>query len=457
VIDDIHWARPEAVAALGTAIAGSQVETPLAWILSTRTTGLRAVSALLELADVRVELPPLEPADRTALLAQRLGAVSEPLSAHVLRGAARGNPLYLEHLAEVITGGCEGGLPGTLHEAVLTRLDGLVERARQLTHWSNRSFDPGPKIEVLEREAGDWLDRLETSDVADLATIGRYLARLRAVDFELVVGRSLLGMPVTANRRLAWAIERLAAASTDALLDYLESVARQGRPTQAAHEARTAAERAERALRLIDSERLLAFAYRHDPKPELARERGDVALALGRPHDALEAYRSAAAGTTADPELQRPMARAEALIGDVEAAVKRLEAVLHRPGVEPTVAVRAGLDLARLRGLPPTPARGALPLDLLRQIERTRAWAYAGEPDGAREAIRSLVVTGEPPACAAELIETAVLSRLAGLEVSGLEATAKDAAAALNNPLGASMLNSADAAQARRTFIHWRV
>ena len=457
VIDDIHWARPEAVAALGTAMAGSQVEAPLAWILSTRTTALRAISALFELADVRVELPPLEPADRTALLAQRLGAVPEPLSAHVSRGAARGNPLYLEHLAEVITRGCEGGLPGTLHEAVLTRLDGLVERARQLTHWSNRSFDPGPKIELLEREAGDWLDRLETSDAADLATIGRYLARLRAVDFELVVGRSLLGMPVTANRRLAWAIERLAAASTDALLDYLESVARQGRPTQAAHEARAAAERAERAFRLIDSERLLAFAYRHDPKAELARERGDVALALGRPHDALEAYRTAAAGRTADAELQRSMARAEALIGDVEEAVERLEALLHLPGIEPTVAVRTGLDLARLRGLPPTPARGAFPLDLFRHIERTRAWVHAGEPGAAHGAIRSLVLTGEPARCAAELIETAALSRLAGLEVIELEVAAKEAAAALDNPFVASLLDSADIEQARRMFIHSQV
>ena len=67
------------------------------------------------------------------------------------------------------------------------------------------------------------------------------------------------------------------------------------------------------------------------------------------------------------------------------------------------------------------------------------------------------MLTGEPPACAAELIETAVLSRLAGLEVSGLEATAKEAAAALNNPLAARLLNSAYAAQARRTFIHWQV
>jgi hypothetical protein len=456
VIDDIHWARPQAVAALASAIAQSEEDVPLAWILSARTAAVPAVGALLELADARVDLPPLVPADRIALLAQRLDAVPEPLQAHVSEGVQRGNPLYLEHVAELINEGGDGEPPATLHEAVLTRLDGLVERARQLTHWSNRSFDPGPNLEALEREAGDWLDRLETSDVADLATIGRYLARLRAVDYELVVGRSLLGMPVTANRRLAWAIERLAAASTDALLDYLETVARQRGPTHAAHEARTAAERAARALRLADGERLLSFAYRHAPDVKLARQRGDLALALGRPHDALAAYGVAAPGGKDDCELQRRMARAEAVIGDTENAVGRLEALVGRPGVDPTLAARAGLDLARLRGRPPTTARGVLPIGVLRQVARTRAWAHAGQPDAAHEAVSSLVLTGQPAGCAAELIETVVLSRFAGLHVGALEPAATEAARALNNPLAESVLGSADIEQARRTFIHWQ-
>ena len=458
VIDDIHWASPQAVAALATAIAGTEVAIPLAWILSTRTAALSTVTPLVELADVTVALPPLEPGDRVKLLGERLGTVPEAVRTRVSTGPERGNPLYLEHLAEAIGEGYnDGRLPETLHEAVLARLDGLVGRARQLTHWSNRSFDPGRSLEGLEREVGDWLDRLETTDVADLATIGRYLARLRAVDFELVLGRSLLGMPVTANRRLAWAIERLAAASTDALLDYLETVAREGRRTQVAHEARAAAERAERALRLGDSERLLAFAYRHDPGPELARKRGDLALALGRPHDALVAYRAAAAEAAPDGELQRRIARADAVIGDVEEASECLERLLERPGIEPRVAAAAALDRARLRGVLPLPARGALTADMNRRLARTQAWARAGEPEAARAAIRSVVLIGEAAGCAAELIETAVLARLAGLQLSGLGPAAEDAARALTNPLGAKLLSTVDVATARRTFIHWEV
>jgi hypothetical protein len=456
VIDDIHWASPQAVAALASAIAGTEVAIPLAWILSTRTAALSTVSPLVELADFTVALPPLEPADRVKLLGRRLGTVPDAVRRHVRAGPERGNPLYLEHLAEAIGEGCsDDELPRTLHEAVLARLDGLAERARQLSHWSNRSFNPGGGLQALEREVGDWLDRLETTDVADLATIGRYLARLRAVDFELVLARSLLGMPVTANRRLAWAIERLAAASTDALLDYLETVAHEGRRTQVAHEAQTAAERAERALRLGDSERLLAFAHRHDPGPELARKRGDLALALGRPHDALEAYRAAAAEGAPEGRLQRRMARAEAVIGDVDHASERLERVLDRTRIEPAAAAGAALDLARLRGLPPAAPRETLTPAMIPQAARTRAWAQAGKPGAVREVIRTLVLIGEPARCAAELIETAVLSQLAGLEVSGLDAAAEDAARALNNPLAASLLSTVDVATARRTFIHW--
>jgi hypothetical protein len=71
----------------------------------------------------------------------------------VARGVERGNPLYLDHLdhlAEAIKEGCaENALPGTLHEAVLARLDGLAGRARMLAHWSNRSQYRGGQLEAL--------------------------------------------------------------------------------------------------------------------------------------------------------------------------------------------------------------------------------------------------------------------------------------------------------------------
>lgn len=458
VVDDVHWASREDIAALASAIAGSENDAPLAWILSTRTAALPAVEALVEVSDTRVELPPLRPADRVRVLAHRLGAVPDGLRSHASVGGERGNPLFLEHLAEAVNeGSVRDGLPGSLHEAVLTRLDGLSQRARRLTQWSSLSSNPARDLGELEREVGDWLDRLETSDIADLATVSRYLARLRAVDLDLVVARSVLGMPVSANRRLAWAIERLAAASTAALLDYCETVAREGREAQAAHEARTAAERAERTLRLADAERLLTFASRHDADPELARKRGDLALALGRPHDALVAYRAAADLHGDRAELQRRMARAEALLGDVDPAIARIETLVQDRALEPPVRQRALLDLARLRGIPPPDSGGAYSAVAVAGTARTRAWAQVGDRAVARDAMRALVLVGEPAACAAEVIENAALSHFAGLTVGGLDAAASAAIKMLDNPRAVILFNTTGAAEARRTFLHWCV
>ena len=458
VVDDVHWARPQAIATLCHAISATADDVPVAWILSARSAAVTRLGPLVQLADLRLALPPLGPADRAVLLAGRLGQLPEAIRAHAACGDERGNPLYLEHLADAIReGSVKDPLPGSLHEAVLARLAGLVARARELARWSRPTAEPRRELEALEQELADWLDRLETTDVADLTTIGRYLARLREADFELVIARSLLGMPVEANRRVAWAVERLGAASTDALVDYLEALAAEGGVTQAAHEAKAAAERAERVLRLGDALRLLEVAAGHDQPPELVRKRGDLALALGRPRDALVAYAAAARSDPSDGDLERRIARAEALIGEVESANRRLERLLERPDLKREVAYAARLDLARLGALPPPADPDTGSASLRRRIARTRAWASTAEPDAARAAIGTLALAGDPAACAAELVETAALSRLAQLHVPGLVAAATDAARRLNNPSAVTLLTADDAVSARRRFLHWEV
>jgi hypothetical protein len=271
-----------------------------------------------------------------------------------------------------------------------------------------------------------------------------------------VIARSLLGMPVSANRRVAWAVGRLGAASTDALVDYLEALTQEGRGMQAAHEAKVAAEQAERALRLADAARLLEFATRHSPLPELVGKRGDLGLALGRPGDALVAYRAAARGGR-HGDLERKIARAEALSGDVAQADRRLERLLARSDLEPAIAFAARLDLARLGALPPPADSGVTSVVLRQRLARARAWASAGEPESARAAIDTLALVDEPLACAVELVETATLSRLAGIRISGLAAAAADAARRLSNPAAVAIVTAGDAESARRTFLHWDV
>jgi len=137
--------------------------------------------------------------------------------------------------------------------------------------------------------------------------------------------------------------------------------------------------------------------------------------------------------------------------------VLRLGDLAARADLTPAGAYVARLDLARLRALPPPPADGLACARTRRRMARTKAWARAGDPEAAREAIRSLVLAGRPAACAAELIDTAALSRLAGLGVRGLAAAAIDAARRLNNPRAIILLDTADVTEARHTFLHWDV
>ena len=389
------------------------------------------------------------------LLARRFGQLPE--ATRLTWCLARTwQPVYLDHLAEVIKEGCDDdALPGTLHEAVLARLERLVGRARMLTHWSNRSLSRDGQLEAVERELGlarPARDHRRGRSRDDRPVPGPTpRGRLRAGGHAQPDGDAGPRQPATGV-----AVERLAAASTDALLDYLAALASDGRGSQAAHEARAAAERAEQALRLRDAERLLDFATRHDLRSELACKRGDLALALGRPHDALRAYRTAAAGGDQGPGLERRVARAEVLIGDVDHAMSRLEDLAAQADRTPASAYAARLDLAPAR--PATsPANGLADLPTRRRMARTNAWARAGDPEAAREAIGSLVLAGETAACAAELIDTAALSRLAGLGVRGLAAAASHAARRLDSPRAISLLDSAEVTEARHTFLHWDV
>jgi len=148
-------------------------------------------------------------------------------------------------------------------------------------------------------------------------------------------------------------------------------------------------------LRLDDAARLMAFASQHDLKWQLLRKRGDLALALGRPHDALLAYRKAESGD-AGPEVQRRIARAEALLGQTEDAIARAAALAERPDPDSSSAYAATLDLARLGGLPPPePVRPTSPTH--RPTHHKNAGAGASWREAAREAIRSLCWPANPP------------------------------------------------------------
>ena len=316
------------------------------------------------------------------------------------------------------------------------------------------SLNPSSELEVLERQLADWLDRLETSDIAERETIGRYLGRLVGLDFELVIARSLLGMPVVTTRRLAQVIDRFGAASCDGLLDYLAERARAGDLVQAAHQADSAAQRAERSLRLADAERLLGFARQCDPE-NLAwiQRHGDLALVLGRPKQARAAYLDLQRRGEDGAYVHARIARADAATGQVDAAIDRLEDAAGRidNGAQ---ADALGLDLARLRGAPPPAHDRPAAAIVTRRRARLAALARPGDFELARAAVGLLTLDQPPVASAAELIETAALARLASIEVGGLDELAAQAVTHLGSPAARSVLASSDVRWLRRAFLH---
>ncbi|MGB0092702.1 MAG: hypothetical protein WBP81_09235, partial [Solirubrobacteraceae bacterium] len=66
-------------------------------------------------------------------------------------------------------------------------------------------------------------------------------------------------------------------------------------------------------------------------------------------------------------------------------------------------------------------------------------------------------LVGDPATCAAELVETAALADLAGLEIIGLHDAALRAADELKNPHARLLMQRPNVEQARRAFLHWRV
>lgn len=458
VVDDVHWGDSLSLQALREAIIAVNAQLPVTWLLAARTAELERLRALTGLADLEVALPPLAGEDRVRLLKDRLGEVPANLIAHVRANKKRGNPLYLEHLAAVISeGGDPAKLPDDLHEAVFARLDGLVRRVRALTRWENRTTGPELSIESLEREVADWLDRLETSDLADVATIGRYLDRLRQVDSELVVARVVLRMPVTVSSRLAQVIERLSTASTGALVDYLNELAARGRGPQAVAEAKAAASRAEFALRLADAEALLVFAAQHAEAPgPLLRRHGDIALARGKPESALAVYAEAQRAGEPAAGLQRRIARAEATAARHEDAVRRLSQTWSG-SVDAAETEAARLDACRLRGEAPTATDGPDSAPRRRVRARVAALAEAGDSALAYAAAEELSLDGDPLSSAVELIETAVVAALGGIEVAGLVEAARLASRTVGGGAASTLLSRPTAELARHTFLHAEV
>jgi hypothetical protein len=220
VLDDLHWADPDSLAFVTALMRAA----PAAGLLTLLCARPQAGPALARLdPDTTIRLAPM-PAEDAGTLARRLGAA--PAIAQAATRLAGGNPLYVEHLvawaAETHT--VDGPVPASLHEVVLARISHLesvrLARLRQRASWVPGWMrgDLDAELDAVETDIGLWLDRLESGDYADRATVAEYLARLQRVDFELFITSAMLGRARPRSARLREAIDRLLLSSADVML-----------------------------------------------------------------------------------------------------------------------------------------------------------------------------------------------------------------------------------------------
>lgn len=379
---------------------------------------------------VRIVLPGLTEPERTQLLTSLLPQRRYAAERQLLAKAAAGqSPLYLEQAAALIRErGRTEPLPASVSEAVLARLQLLLSSIGR--HFPTpQPAEPGQ----VESKIGELLDRLETGDYADREVIARSLALLERIDHELVIARSIAGVPVARNRRVSSAVQRFYAASFAERISALHATARED-PLNAALAAERGARASLTALRLADATAYLECAAAWRARPEETAQAllrlGDLWFVRGDPPRAANAYRQAIATTTSrevTASARRRLARAIWLEGDLDGAAELLAEI--RTCLCGRDAALADVDMALLRAIR-EPARGGeqpeltdweskhdeLPRVTQRALARARlraailAGSIGVKPLTARRL--PLPALNEDPALAmAELIETVSLTR----------------------------------------------
>jgi hypothetical protein len=231
ILDDLHWADHESLAALTGALAHWRSARALV-VLSYRPSLRERVMLPVTADDTSIEVSPLGASAVGQVLADVGSDLSERAREAVAARAA-GNPLYLEEAAALLgelgapTGSdFAAALPPTLPELILKRIDLWADR--DLMRLERFSGAPSPtagavnEIAVAERRIGDWVDRIETGAYLDRFEAARLLWRLVDVDRRLRVLRWSSGMSLPRRGRLGEALERLYAGSTAELCAAIE-------------------------------------------------------------------------------------------------------------------------------------------------------------------------------------------------------------------------------------------
>jgi tetratricopeptide (TPR) repeat protein/class 3 adenylate cyclase len=342
LIEDLHWADQSSLQVLK-----SIVETELPncfFIVALRTSFLRSVSWLRKDRTRFLHLPGLSEEERESLAYKLL---PEPefrgIANRLATSRLSANPLYLEQSAAfMFESGDASRIPRSLHEAVLKRLELLLEKSKKIGY----SFDPASELEEIELKIGEWLDRLETEDYEGRMALAKYLGLLQAIDVQLVVLKSIYGIQLLRNRRLSDSIDRFYSASFAENAEMIKTLARKG-VFSATYAAERGAYRASEDLRLKDLIGYLALAKRYateeTKRASISIQLGDAYVCSGRLVQAQRAYELALESSFEDP---RRLASCEQRVGHISMLVKEWQraidflekAKLHAEGDERFIA-----------------------------------------------------------------------------------------------------------------------
>ncbi|MGE3740016.1 MAG: adenylate/guanylate cyclase domain-containing protein [Geminicoccaceae bacterium] len=343
VVEDVHWADALTLAQLGT-LAATVAECPAMLVVTSRPEGepldaaWRARTGNVPL--VTLDLGPLRPTEALEL-AGAFAAADGRARACVER--AQGNPLFLEQLLRhTEEEGTADGVPDTVRSLVLARMDRLEPLDRRALRAAS----------VLgQRVSPDALRHLLADPAYDAGRLVRqHLLRPRAGDFlfgHALIREAVYGALLKTRRRelhgraAAWyaghdpvlRAEHLdRAEAPEAVLAYVEAA-----------EAESSAFRFERALRL--AERGAALARAVDERLRLGQARAELLRELGRPGEAIEAFRDLLALASADEvatcRAWIGVASCVRLLGDDEEGVRALEqagALARRHGADRELA-----------------------------------------------------------------------------------------------------------------------
>lgn len=316
VMDDVHWADRASVRVFQKAF--SSLPARIMVIVSYRPSGSRLAELLQSTPAIRIDLGPLNEGQArkiSKLQSKERHWVSGPVWDDIWK-KSKGNAFYVEEATKLFLTRTESRFgeacsePDPRARALPGTRAGLL--AARIREWSGRELNTlqreiglrwglslHARLNNLEIQINDWLDRLETQGYLERIELAKSLEELeqfedRVVEICLAGG---LGRPFTT--RLKEAVSRLYEGNYEEHYRYLRQYARTGiNVSRIGYHALRVAGRAAQTGKLREAERFLLIADEmlpadHPARTDVLEDKGDVNLYLGRPANAITSFQKA--------------------------------------------------------------------------------------------------------------------------------------------------------------------